>query len=1036
MKKGFIHKLVFLAFFCITSSAFAEDIDLFVGSPPASNELPNVLFIIDNTANWATPISNTTRFAEQIGALSQTIQDLPVNADGSANFNVGIMFFAKSPVKGAYVRAAIRPLDSTYKTKFKALIDSFHILDDRGANALYGYSMAEAYRYFMGQLEYVGADEPLRDYKNNNTGTAPSKAIYALDRNAFPTASQKTYNSPITQGCQKNFIIYISNGKIDSSDKDDIAPSTQCPKDLKSCTARDLLRLAGGNTTTIPISAPNNKESTSMANEWAYFMKQSTLAVSTYVIDIGPTDASHTALMKSMAGVSGGKYFEASVSATEISKALNSIFSEIRSVNSVFASVSLPISVNTQGTYLNQVFIGMFRPDQYPRWAGNLKQYKLGLDGDILKLVDADENSAVNYNTGFIAECARSQWTPDAPDTYWSFKPQGDCIGLSTDISNNPDGNIVEKGAQAYRSRLNTTRNLKTCSPIDCNTLSDFNSTTVTQAMLGATSSAEQQKLINWLRGLDEFDENSDGARLSQMRPSLHGDVVHSRPVAINYGDPDDLDNTSVVVFYGGNDGILRAVNGNREDKGSIGGKAPGDELWGFVAPEFYKQIKRISENTTSISFPNNTITSPAPLPKPYGVDGPITAYKDDDRAWLFATMRRGGRAFYAFDVTSPSNPSLKWRIGCNNLSNDDGCDAGFSDLGQTWSSIKVTLSAGYGAGDSPLIIAGGGYDNCHDADPNTGCSTSSKGNRIYIIDADTGQLLKNFETLSSVVGDITIVPDKTTRQIVYAYAADLGGNIYRISGANASSPIGNTPPANWTMTRIASLGGTGVNNRKFMYGPDVLDDNDGYILLLGSGDREKPIASYTAAANVQNYFFMIKDYPTNSTWLSSETTTCGASRLCLDSLLMIDSNDTPTSDALNAKKGWALALRNSEQVVTSAVTLFNTVTFSTQQTIAAEVGTCGLNLGKARVYNVNYLNAASRNGTLERGEVIAGGGLPPSPVGGIIKLDDGQLVPFIIGASPNSPLESRKVSDLLGLASDPPWPKRYRGKIFWNIKK
>ena len=38
-------------------------------------------------------------------------------------------------------------------------------------------------------------------------------------------------------------------------------------------------------------------------------------------------------------------------------------FSKIQSVNSVFASVSFPVSVNTSGTYLNQVYVGMFRPD-------------------------------------------------------------------------------------------------------------------------------------------------------------------------------------------------------------------------------------------------------------------------------------------------------------------------------------------------------------------------------------------------------------------------------------------------------------------------------------------------------------------------------------------------------------------------------------------------------------------------------------------------------------------------------------------------
>ena len=81
-----------------------------------------------------------------------------------------------------------------------------------------------------------------------------------------------------------------------------------------------------------------------------------------------------------MAGVSSGKYFDVTSSGSQIADALNGIFSEIQSVNSVFASVSLPVSVNTQGTFLNQVYIGMFRPDQdsFPRWNGNLKQYKIG----------------------------------------------------------------------------------------------------------------------------------------------------------------------------------------------------------------------------------------------------------------------------------------------------------------------------------------------------------------------------------------------------------------------------------------------------------------------------------------------------------------------------------------------------------------------------------------------------------------------------------------------------------------------------------
>ncbi|MBK7989951.1 MAG: hypothetical protein IPK05_07665 [Comamonadaceae bacterium] len=87
----------------------------------------------------------------------------------------------------------------------------------------------------------------------------------------------------------------------------------------------------------------------------------------------------------------------------------------------MFASVSLPVSMNTQGSYLNQVYIGMFRPDKdsNPRWKGNLKQYKLAKINNVLNLADADDAAALNNSTGFITECARDYWTPKSVDDYW-----------------------------------------------------------------------------------------------------------------------------------------------------------------------------------------------------------------------------------------------------------------------------------------------------------------------------------------------------------------------------------------------------------------------------------------------------------------------------------------------------------------------------------------------------------------------------------------------------------------------------------------
>ncbi len=158
------------------------------------------------------------------------------------------------------------------------------------------------------------------------------------------------------------------------------------------------------------------------------------MGVTVYSVDINPPTTGQgpgwTALLKSMAAVTDGNYYSITSGSggANIVITLDDIFSRIQSVNSVFASVSLPVSVNTEGTYLNQVYIGMFRPDAEggPRWDGNMKQYKLAKVGTELRTVDAyDYPDTINPLTGFVDRCARSYWTPTTMDTYWTFRPQG-----------------------------------------------------------------------------------------------------------------------------------------------------------------------------------------------------------------------------------------------------------------------------------------------------------------------------------------------------------------------------------------------------------------------------------------------------------------------------------------------------------------------------------------------------------------------------------------------------------------------------------
>lgn len=1021
MKSYVLKSVLTASLLAFQLTAPATDLDLYtnIGSPVAT-DLPNVLFIIDNTANW------NNAFANEMAALANTLHNLPSN-----KFNVGIMLSTETGggnggQSGGYVRAAIRTMNDANKLKYEALVNSFDKLADKSNGGASGVTMAEAYAYFSGGTPYSGNYKVKADYLGNVSGTSQSKAVYALAANALGSVNGTTYRSPVVNGsCAKNYIIYISNGPNQESSSQDT-------------TANNLLAAAagGGAAGTAATRQLNLTPSGSQSNpsdEWALFMKNSSLQVVTYTIDVDPGTSGQgpgwTALLKSMAGVNNYVAVSSANGGADIGSAVNDALSKIQSVNSVFAAVSLPASANVQGAYLNQIYVGMFRPDpdSKPRWMGNLKQYKLG---SLNNLVDADNAGAINALTGFISECARSFWTPlkSNPDTYWANDPKGKCIppGTATDLyakSNTPDGNIVEKGAQAYMLRAGspTSRIIKTCSATSCTTLLNFNSASVSTASLGAADSTERDLLISWAQG-----QNVDGElskTTTEMRPSAHGDVIHSNPLALSYG-------SDVVVFYGSNDGMLHAVNGNPSSNN--GAAAAGAELWAFMPPEFFGNVKRLRDNSPLVSVTppvGNPITGAA---KPYSIDGPISAYKAGTNTWLFTAMRRGGRAVYSFDVSSPANPSLKWKTGCADAT-DTACSSGSSGIGQTWSLPQPVRASGYFGGAAPMVIMGGGYDNCEDGDQNT-CTSSSKGHKIFVLDANTGAVLAALNTDRGVVGDVKIVPD-ASGLAKYAYAGDLGGNLYRVN-------IDALPPSAWTITKIASLGcataASCTDNRKFMFAPSVIAESDGsYSLYIGAGDREKPLGSayFPHTSAVANYFFKVKDKPLDATWLSSESVVnCpGQSLICLNSLTAVGAVNAQCGvSAVPTGKGWALGLRPTEKVVTSAATRFGVTTFSTHMPAVPVPGACSSNLGTTHVYNLSIATAAPTPGTT-CDAVVTGGGLPPPPekIDVCMNSDCSVKQSICIGCNTDSPMQLQPNSFPSGSIK-----QNAKRRLYWYIQK
>jgi Tfp pilus tip-associated adhesin PilY1 len=757
-------------------------------------------------------------------------------------------------------------------------------------------------------------------------------------------------------------------------------------------------------------------------DEWAKYLFTTDVSpeggqqnAAVYTIDVfkDSQDSRQTALLMSMAKYGGGRYFSAT-SENAILNALREILVEIQSVNSVFASASLPINATNRSQNENQVFIGMFRPDPNakPRWYGNLKRYQVGLFGNEAKLADKNGAEAVSTATGFVQSCASSFYTTDS-GAYWNFSPisAGNCTVSATNaFSDLPDGPLVEKGAVSEVIRRGNdpgaatptsavNRTVYTCpfNSTGCS-LVPFNTTTVGQSRVQAADSTEHQRIIDFTLGKDVNDEDGNNI-FNETRPSLHGDVTHSRPLPVNYGG-----STGVVAFYGSNEGTFRAISG--ED---------GRELWAFVGSEHHRFLKRLYENTPIVTYPGlpGTVTSER---KNYFFDGSAGLYQnaDNSKVWIFPSMRRGGRRIYAFDVTNPATPVLKWRMGCAHLNDDVSCTPGSTDIGQTWSTPAVATVQGFNSGSDPLIALGGGYDPCADADTSAPSCASAKGRKVYVLDANNGSLLQTFDTARSVAADVTLVDRNFDGHADHGYVADVGGNLYRIDFVNPVT-LGPLAPGSWTITHVARTNDPATNpnaGRKFLFAPAALPGKDRVYLALGSGDRERPLeVNYPYVEDIQNRFYMFVD----------NFLTTGPVDLDGGTMADFTTNTTCSTNLGSGFTGWHMNLDNGrgEQTVTSAAIFGGLIFFSTNRPVSAASGQCASNLGEARGYAVNLLNASGAVGTEElcgadRSGVFIGGGLPPSPVVGSVPVD-GRQVTVVIGGvqrtgAASSPIAAQRV--------------------------
>jgi type IV pilus assembly protein PilY1 len=1002
-------KLVAMSLFCsvvFTSlPATAEDIDIFIGTSGGVASAPHIMILIDNSNNW---VSDQPNGKSKFNALSAVLDSI------TTPMNVGLATFSYNSPSGAYVRFAPRDMSVlANRTAFKNLIAVMsadaNVTKETGNQKDESAALYEIWKYYSGLAPRAGTlkQNPYADADKNTVAGYPGSTAFAQGMTsgfAFK-ALDGTYDSTAT-ACGKNYIIYIVANNA--------APSGGGSQVYEGVSAG-------------PLILPNPGSPISWADEWARKLYTGTNPqIVTFVLDAyfpdDNQDLGYSLLLQGIAKQGGGSYKHVR-NQTEITNELLRIFAEIKAVNSTFASASLPVNATNRAQSQNQVFIGMFRPDPdaKPRWFGNMKQYQLINNVGSIDLADANAVVAINPVTGFLTDCATSFWTTDS-GTYWQNvpvnpSPAGSCPTTSFNkFSDSPDGPFVEKGAVAEVVRKGNNPPTTNSTPTFAVNRTVYTLSGSTLTSFSTTSSGLAATVVDFTLGKDVNDENAN-TNFTETRPSLHGDVIHSRPLPLNYGGT-----TGVVVYYGANDGTLRAVDA-----------ATGKELWGFVAPEHFSKLSRLMNNSPLVNYPNLPAgVTPTPTSKDYFFDGSIGAFHDakSTRVWIYPTMRRGGRMIYAFDVTNPASPLFKWKTGCPNPADDVGCtSAAMTGIGQTWSMPVAAFIKGYST-TVPVLVVGGGYDSCEDqnsAAPTCSTTPAPKGAAVYILNGNDGTVLASFGTTRSVVAEVALVDIDSDGYVDYAFAVDTGGNIYRadfIDGPTSAKPLS----ANlWVMNRVAYTNGAG---RKFLFPPALLFNGGRVFVAVGSGDREHPLISHYPYLNVVNRFYVYMD----DLAVKPVATNLDDTKLMFD-----NTTDTTCTSAqltpISGMKGWFMTLNQNgqgEQTVTSAVIAGGLVTFSTNRPVPAAAASCTTTLGEARGYFLNVLNGSGAIGIAGscgglRSGTFVGGGLPPSPVLGTIPVG-GVPMTVVIGAIQRTGAGSSPISPQ---QLKPPISSR-RSRIYW----
>ncbi len=536
--------------------------------------------------------------------------------------------------------------------------------------------------------------------------------------------------------------------------------------------------------------------------------------IKTFVIGFG-LDASSAASLNAIAaaGGTGQAYFATNVQ--ELVEVLSEdIMDEIQGDS---YTRSAPVLTRLQeGDTVDDLRI-YYSYFDYPVWRGHLKGYKINSDGSIGDPV-----------SGWSSDCD----TETGPDT------DAGCE-IATHGRGTPVYTVIS-GSRTEFSSANLAILKTFVNPLGM----DINGN-------GAPDEDEDAEAVIGYT----LDPGYDSSKYLGTRDADWplGDIYHSASVVVTrpkFGTDYKAGYTAfktanlsreTMLYVGANDGMLHAFY-----------ESSGQEAWAWIPNSV---LGKLYEFQYGHRFTVDLAIKAADVN--IGTDD-----TPDWRTMIVCGLRQGGNHYFAIDVTDPSNPAPMWEMTDDNAT--DGSAAGFpgadipGEMGQTWS-IPAFGRLNINGNPTSVIFVGGGYS-----------TTENKGNRIYILEAATGGILKEIEVGSasnnipseirnmrfimyggSPVDYLTRAPvDSSLRGFIeVSYFGGTDGTLYKLTGLNADS--------GWN-PQVETLY-VPENPRPIYYRPAVSDvkcsGSGRRFILFGTGDENDPTNNATI-----DYFYEIED--------------------------------------------------------------------------------------------------------------------------------------------------------------------------------